>query len=200
MGVEITTLAGEESDESPTIICEIASAHGGNANRLIELVNAAARAHADWVKLQIFRTERLIARDGESYSLFKSIELSPQQWTYIFSHALGLDIRVIAEVFDMPSLDVAALTESVCAYKIPTADLGDAEFVEAVCRQGKPVFIGVGGATVEEIDDIVGQVRKYSGVELILMHGFQNFPTRLEDSLLSRIPWLRDRYHCRVAR
>lgn len=192
------TVAGESLDESVAVICEVASAHGGDPSRLIELLKAAANADADWVKLQIFSTERLVSRDSESYSLFKSIEISPQQWARIFDHAIGLQLRVIAEVFDMPSLEVAVSSGSVRAYKIPTADLGDTELVAAVCRQGKPVFIGIGGATTEEIDAIVEKVARHSDAELVLMHGFQNFPTRLEDSLLSRIPWLRDRYRCRV--
>lgn len=192
------TCAEENPDRGIAVICEAASAHGGDADRLIDLLNAAAAAEADWVKLQIFSTERLVARDNESFSVFKSIELDPAQWRRVFAHAAGLRPRLIAEVFDAPSLVLAAAENAVQAYKIPTADLGDREFVDAVCRQGKPVFIAVGGASVEEIDAIVAQVADHPDVELVLLHGFQNFPTRLEDSLLSRIPWLKARYGCRV--
>lgn len=198
MGNQEVTGAGKNTDGGIAVICETASAHGGDADRLIDLLDAAEKADADWVKLQVFCTERLVARDNESFALFKSIELNPPQWHRVFSHAAGLKPRLIAEVFDTLSLELAAAEDAVEAYKIPTADLGDSEFVDAVCRQGKPVFIAVGGANVEEIDAIVEQVTGHSGVELVLLHGFQNFPTRLEDSLLSRIPWLKARYGCQV--
>jgi N,N'-diacetyllegionaminate synthase len=180
------------------VICEVASAHGGDADRMIALLDAADAADADWVKLQIFSTERLVAKENGSFPVFKSLELEKSQWKRVFSHAAGLRPRLIAEVFDMESLELVARETVVAGYKIPTADLGDAEFVAAVCRQGKPVFIAVGGASVEEIDAIFDQVSRHPQVELVLLHGFQNFPTRLEDSLLSRIPWLKARYGCQV--
>jgi N,N'-diacetyllegionaminate synthase len=180
------------------VICEVASAHGGDADRMIALLDAADAADADWVKLQIFSTERLVAKENGSFPVFKSLELDKAQWERVFSHAAGLRPRLIAEVFDMESLELVAKETVVAGYKIPTADLGDAEFVAAVCRQGKPVFIAVGGASVAEIDAIFDQVSRHPEVELVLLHGFQNFPTRLEDSLLSRIPWLKARYGCQV--
>lgn len=198
MGSQAVTSARKYPDRGIAVICETASAHGGDADRLIELLNAAEAADADWVKLQIFSTERLVAKDNESFSVFKSIELEPLQWHRVFSYAAALQPRLIAEVFDSLSLELAASEDVVEAYKIPTADLGDREFVDAVCRQGKPVFIGVGGASTEEIDEIVEQVAGHPEVELVLLHGFQNFPTRIEDSLLSRIPWLKARYGCQV--
>jgi N,N'-diacetyllegionaminate synthase len=180
------------------VICEVASAHGGDADRMIALLDVAHAADADWVKLQIFSAERLVARENGSFSVFKSLELEKSQWQRVFFHAAGLKPRLIAEVFDTESLELAAVEKTVAAYKIPTADLGDSAFVAAVCRQGKPVFVAVGGASVEEIDAIFDQVSRYPGVELVLLHGFQNFPTRLEDSLLSRIQWLKARYGCQV--
>ena len=188
----------KHSEGGISIICEVASAHGGDPDRLIDLLNSAEAANADWIKLQIFSAEHLVSKDNNNFSTFKSIELEPSQWHRILSHAAGLRTRLIAEVFDMFSLNLVAAEEAIDAYKIPTADLGDREFVDAVCRQGKPVFIGVGGASVEEIDAIVAKVTMHSGVELILLHGFQSYPTRLEDSLLSRIPWLKARYGCAV--
>ena len=38
----------------------------------------------------------------------------------------------------------------------------------------------------------------YGKTDVVLLHGFQNFPTKLEDSLLGKIPSLIKRYNCRV--
>ena len=180
------------------VICEIASAHGGDVEKLLQLLDAADDADTDWVKIQVFDFESLVAGENSSFADLKTIELSPAEWKQVFAHGAKLAPRLIAEVYDMPSLKLARVEEGIDAYKIPTADLGDRAFVDAVCREGKPVFIGVGGATTEEIDAIVEQVRGYPVVELVLLHGFQNFPTRLDDSLLARIRWLQERYGCRV--
>lgn len=186
------------SSTSVSVICEIASAHGGNPDELVRLLEAADSADADWVKVQIYDFKSLVAGENVAFSDLKTIEIAPREWEKILAHAMTLRPRLIAEVFDAPSLDLVARANVAAAYKIPTADLGDHAFVDGICKLGKPVFIGVGGATVQEIDAIVARIRNHPGTELTLLHGFQNFPTRLEDSILSRIPWLRLRYGCPV--
>jgi len=66
-------------------------------------------------------------------------------------------------VFDGPSFELVAGDEVVRAFKIPTADLGDKALVEAICRQGKPVYIGVGGSTFDEIDAIAPKREEVQG-------------------------------------
>lgn len=181
-----------------SIICEIASAHCGHAGALKEMLAHAHAADSDWVKVQIYHFGSLVAGENAKFQELRDIELEPREWRDAIRYAGSLRPRVIAEVFDVPSFELVAGDEAVRAFKIPTADLGDKTFVDAICRQGKPVFIGVGGATFDEVDAIVEQVRQYPNVPLVLLHGFQNFPTRLEDSLLARIGLLRARYGCEV--
>ncbi len=184
--------------QQPSVICEIASAHGGDVDVLKRMLTCADLADADWVKVQVYRFDSLIAESNEDFQDLKQIELSPDDWRVAIRHAGKLRPRLVAEVFDSSSLELMVGEPAVQAFKIPTADLGDTAFVDAVCRQGKPVFVGVGGATFDEVDAVVEQIRSYLGVRLILLHGFQNFPTRLEDSLLARIRLLGARYGCEV--
>lgn len=181
-----------------SIICEIASAHEGSASILKEMLRKADYADSDWVKIQIFQYKELVAKDNEKFSVLKKIELKPNEWLQIVRYAGKLKPKLIVEVFDLLSLDLVSSEPSVQAYKIPTSDLGDWGFVNKVCQLGKPVFIGVGGATIDEIDAIVQQVSTFPDVELTLLHGIQSFPTRLEDSLLSKIQLLKFRYDCNI--
>ena len=48
-------------NNSPYIIAEIASAHEGNPDLAIELLNFASKSKADAVKFQIFKTEKLLS-------------------------------------------------------------------------------------------------------------------------------------------
>ena len=43
------------------IICEIASAHEGDIKILFELLRCADRTGSDWVKLQIYQFDELVA-------------------------------------------------------------------------------------------------------------------------------------------
>ena len=181
-----------------SIICEIASAHGGDAETLKKMLSEANSVGADWTKVQIYNFESLVAEENESFKDLKVIELHSQEWLDIISYAGQLKTRLIAEVFDLKSLHLVANEAAVQAFKIPTADLGDRNFVAEVCALGKPVFVAVGGANIDEIDEIYDQISAYDDIELILLHGIQNFPTKLEDSYLSKIRLLKQRYGCEI--
>ena len=181
-----------------SIICEIASAHEGSIVALKKMLDKAEDAGADWVKVQVFQYKELVAKDNNKFNVLRKIELNQNDWLEIIRYAGDLNPKLIVEVFDLPSLHLVSNEPAVKAYKIPTSDLGDKVFVDSVCQMGKPIFIGVGGATIDEIDTIVKQVSIFDNVELTLMHGIQNFPTQIKDSLLSRIQLLRQRYGCNV--
>ena len=189
--------AEEYQKNKVSIICEIASAHSGNIDILKKLLLAANDANSDWVKIQIFQFDSLVAGENSKFGELKQIELTPLEWIKAINFSKNLKPKLIAEVFDFPSFQLVKNEPTVKAFKIPTADLGDKTFVDAICQVGKPIFIGVGGASMKEIDAIFDQVSVH-GVDITLLHGIQNFPTRLEDSLLKKIQLLRQRYDCNV--
>jgi len=183
---------------SLSIICEIASAHGGSADSIQKLLSAANSTNADWVKIQIYNFDNLIARGNDNFSELKDIELHPKEWLNVIHYVATLRIRLIVEVFDFPSLRLIESEEAVDAYKIPNSDITHKDFVDAIFSQGKPVFVSIGGATLREIDAIVEHGSLFPNVELTLIHGIQSFPTRIEDSSLDKIHSLRERYDCAV--
>jgi N,N'-diacetyllegionaminate synthase len=197
--LNLTNCSGElGARKLVSVICEIASSHGGEPKSLLELLDAAEQAQADWVKIQIFKADSLVAPDNTAMPDFQKIEIAPSDWVDILEVAAGKKPKLIVEFFDRDSFDELGDVQGIDAYKIATADLSDNAFTNAVCARGKPIFIGVGGATVQEVDAICEVVRAQGVGDLVLLHGFQNFPTKLEDSILDRINWLKDRYDCTV--
>jgi N,N'-diacetyllegionaminate synthase len=204
---------------SVSVICEIASAHGGDSTLLKEMLNVADSVGADWVKVQVYQYESLVAEDNtndnvdknnenfstesesfekKKFGVLKTIELQPNEWIDVIHHAGNLRPKLIAEVFDLPSLQLIADEKAIKAFKISTSDLGDRDLIDAICELGKPIFVGVGGATILEIDEITKQIAAFANMELVLLHGIQSFPTELKDSLLSKIRSLKLRYGCEV--
>jgi N,N'-diacetyllegionaminate synthase len=188
----------EESTIKIEIICEIASAHEGNIESLFELLRCADRTGSDWVKLQIYQFDKLVASDNEKFADLKIIELSPKDWVKALDFAEKLQIKLIIEPFDYDSFLLVRNHPAIDAFKIPTSDLLDARFVSDVFAEGKIVFIAVGGTELKELDAIMAAAKDHKNTEIILLHGFQNFPTKLEDSLLNKIPSFIGRYNCRV--
>ena len=176
------------------VIAEIASAHEGQAAFAKRLAALAAQTGADAVKLQIFRRDRLISRIHPKHASFGEIELSDAEWREVLAEAKALPADLIIEVYDEASLELAETAVAAAAYKIPTSDLSNYPFLRHLATTGKRLYLGVGGATRAEIRGAVETLRRAGAEDLVLLHGIQSFPTKLEDSQLAFIHELRLEY------
>lgn len=174
------------------IIAEIASAHNGNPLLAKKLLNCAVETGADAVKFQIFKRQNLLSSFHESYDQFESLEISFNEWDKILLEASEYDIDLIIEPFDIDSLEFAKKYNFVSGYKVPTSDIGNDDLISQISYTGKNIYLGAGGATKEELSYAINLIENITNLsEIILMHGFQNFPTKVEDSNLARIDYLR---------
>ena len=168
------------------VIAELASSHEGNKDIAVNLLKAASEAGADAVKFQIFSANELLTPDCLKYESFLEIEMTQTEWKEIFAECKEINIPFIAEVFDEGSFHFIDQYD-VAAYKIHSTDLTNQILLEKVALSGKPVFLSCGGSTFEEIRFAVDLIESKSNYNIILMHGFQAFPTKLEDTFLTDI-------------
>lgn len=176
------------------IIAEIASAHEGRMTTMLSMIDAAARAGCDAVKFQIFRAKELVAEDHPKFGNYCMKEYSPQQWIQIADHARSANIEPVAEVFDVPSVDIA-VSMRVSAYKVHSSVLADRRLITRVAGLGTTIYLSTGGATRNEIEEGIRILQEgHSNNRIVLMHGFQNFPTQLKDLHLSKIRTLQDTF------
>jgi N,N'-diacetyllegionaminate synthase len=183
---------------STYIVAEIASAHEGEAELAKRLVKLAATTGADAVKLQIFCRDALLSRNHHKFDAFGIIEIANNDWRGVIAEAHGTGLDVLVEVFDEDSLDLAESTGMVTGYKLPTSDIGNLDFIRRIGDTGKLIHLAVGGATLGEIADALGALTPEARSRAVLMHGFQSFPTKIEDTNLSRLRTLAERFHLPV--
>lgn len=171
----------------PYIIAEIASAHEGDPGLAKKLFDLASATGADAVKFQIFRRDMLMSRFHPKYESFGVIEIAPERWLDILRFRPRGRVDVVVEVFDEASLEIAEASDVVKAYKLPTSDIGNLSFLSKVAATGRQVYLGVGGATHSEVVAAVRHLYPAQTRDLILLHGFQSYPTQLADCHLSRL-------------
>lgn len=179
----------------PYVIAEIASAHEGDPVLCRRLAELAASTGADAIKFQIFRRDILISQFHEMHSNFGEIELTEEDWLSILTETAEGPCDVIVEVFDQAALALAERAGCVAAYKLPTSDISNDAFLRSVAATGKPVMLGVGGALKAEIAHAVELLKNTAG-DVVLMHGFQAYPTKLEDTHLVRLTAFAREFEC----
>lgn len=197
----------------PYIIAEMSGNHNGSLKRALALVDAAADAGADAIKLQTYTadTMTLDLREGDflvsdSHGLWAGRNLydlyaeahTPWEWhAPIMGRAAERGIACFSSPFDDSAVE---LLESLGApaYKIASFECIHLPLIKRVAATGKPVIISTGMATRSEVDDAVRVARESGCKELILLKCTSNYPASPVDSHLRTIPHLREAYGCEV--
>jgi sialic acid synthase SpsE len=68
------------------------------------------------------------------------------------------------------------------------------DFIREVAAKGKPLLLSTGGCGHRDVEKAIGVARAESNEQVMLLHGVQNFPTRIEDSHLRYIGTLKETF------
>ena len=196
-------------NEPPFIIAEIGNNHNGNLDTAFELIKIAKDIGVDAVKFQVKNIEKSFAKEllnslyvnensfGNTYREHKmALEFSEEQLKQIYEYANELDITCFSTPFDTDSVEILEAIKNPI-YKISSFHVTDLPLIERVCKTNKPIILSTGMSSIDEIDNAVNLIRKYTE-QFVLMHCISSYPTSDEDVNLSVIPMLRDRYNCPV--
>jgi len=196
-------------NEPPFIIAEIGNNHNGNLDTAFELIKIAKDIGVDAVKFQVKNIEKSFAKEllnslyvnensfGNTYREHKmALEFSEEQLKQIYEYAKELDIICFSTPFDTDSVEILETIKNPI-YKISSFHVTDLPLIERVCKTNKPIILSTGMSSIDEIDNAINLIRKYTE-QFVLMHCISSYPTSDEDVNLSVIPMLRDRYNCPV--
>ena len=158
------------------VIAEAGVNHNGDTDRARRLVDAAAKAGADAVKFQTFRTERVVrasapkasyqqAATGTAESLYemlRGLELSHEAHVELKAHCDALDIEFMSTPFDAESADFLVHEIGVQRLKSPSGEITNAPLLLHMARLGVPIIQSTGMSTLPEVREALA----------ILAHGF----------------------------
>ncbi len=176
--------------DSCKVIGEVAGAHDGSMEKMKKLVEIASEANVDAIKFQIFRAEKLVTRNHPKYEGFKQKEFSKEEWGEVIQYAKSKGLVVFIDVFDKESFEIAE-ENNVEGYKVTSTVLSDVYLLKDIAKTGKTVLIGMGGSSYDEVKDAL---RMFENNEVVIIAGYQNFPTKIEDTNLNLIPYLKKEF------
>jgi N,N'-diacetyllegionaminate synthase len=192
------TIGGRVVEERhPLLVAEVASAHEGRVEDALALVRAIAASGGEAIKFQLVIADELVVPDHPQAALFRSLELGRDGWRRLVEAARHAGLIPMADVFGERSLALA-IELGVAALKIPSAGSSDAELIARVAACKLPTCLSAAGASEEELDWAVQVFRRVGHDALVLLHGFQAFPTPPGAIQLRRLTWLRERFGCAV--
>ena len=176
------------------VLAEVASAHGGSADAALRMLEAAFKMGADGIKFQLFRSQLLVVRRHPGRKDFDAIELTAKEWRKVLTAAKGSGLALLVEAFDVPSLELGA-EAGADAFKVHTTDMENPEFIRAVGEVGRPVLFATGGVDERAVNEALDRV---GACPVGILHGFQTFPTPIEEIRFRDIARWRERYRVPV--
>jgi pseudaminic acid synthase len=200
-------------EHRPYLIAEMSGNHNQSLDRALAIVEAAAAAGADAVKLQTYTADTMtlavdtpdfVIQDKKSlwagrhlHDLYKEA-YTPWEWhAPIMQRARELGLHCFSSPFDESAVDFLE-TLDVPAYKIASFELTDIPLIRKVAATGKPMIMSTGMATVGEIDEAVRTAKAAGASAITLLKCTSTYPATPANSHLRTIPHLRDAFGCEV--
>lgn len=170
---------------------ETAFHHEGNLDYIKELITATKESGAKGIKFQVLtNVNDFISEKHSAYKDLSGYCFSSETWAEIFDFTKKMGLDIIMMPLNIESLDLLNSFE-VKFLEIHSVSFNDLRLLEKIKEKKTDLIIGVGGRTIEEINEM----QHYFGDQLkVLMVGFQAFPSKLEDIKLGKVAYLKKEY------
>lgn len=203
------TIAGREicQNQPPYIIAELSANHNGKLETALKIIEEAAKAGADAVKLQTYRPDTItLDSDADEFkikgglwsgrTLYELYEEAHMPWEWhrpLFEHAAKVGITIFSSPFDKTAVDLLEGLNAP-AYKIASFEAVDLPLIRYVAATGKPMIISTGMADAEEIQEAITAAHEGGCTDLAILHCVSGYPAPPGDYNLRTISDMASRF------
>jgi pseudaminic acid synthase len=204
-------LIGE--NHKPFIIAEMSGNHNQSLDRALAIVDAAADAGADAIKLQTYTADTMtinasnglffiddptsLWKGNNLYELYK-LAYTPWEWhEALFKRAKERGMIAFSSPFDESAVDFLE-SLNVPAYKIASFENTHWPLLRKVAATGKPVIMSTGLSSASDTDESVRVLREAGCKDLILLKCTSTYPASAENSNVVTIPHMSSLFSCHV--
>jgi len=192
------------------LIGEISANHDRDLEYSLGLVELAAKAGWDCIKLQTYSANSLTVKSNHPslqvdpiwghrnlYELYESASMPFEFHKPLFDRARELGLLPFTSIYDPIDLD---FVESLgCGiYKIASFELTYDDLLMEVAKTGKPIILSTGMANLAEIHHALDIIHKNCNSKVVLLHCCSAYPAPLKDVNLSAMTTLQNEFGCPI--
>ena len=211
MDAQVLRIAGRAigPGEPPFVIAELSGNHNKSLDRAMALIDAAADAGADAVKLQTYTADTItLDHDGPGFRLNDGLWAgrtlhdlyaeahTPYVWhAPLFAHARSRGLIIFSSPFDETAVELLEGLDAP-AFKIASFEAADLPLIARAACSGRPLIISTGMATEPEIIAARDTALAAGAGGVALLHCVSAYPASFADANVATVPWLAGRFGC----
>jgi N,N'-diacetyllegionaminate synthase len=181
----------------PHIILETANFHGGDTSQLKQAIETFSQlAYPDKsIKFHAFKPGNVALPDFSWYPIVKNFFIAEHDWAELVGLAKEKGFDVWLDLFCTYGVEILEKnSHTVRGIKLQPSILDNLEIINALEKldlSNKELIINISGLELTEIESYINQFETFNFKKIILQIGFQDYPTRIEDSSLKKIDTLK---------
>lgn len=184
---------------NPTyIIAEISCNHEGNFEEAKKIIEAAAKAGADAVKIQTYTADTITRNFGtrpkgtiwENLDLYKLYEKAQTPWEWsrdLKKIADDNGVHFFSSPFDETAVDFL-IDLDVPVLKVASFEVVDVKLLQYMAKTKLPIIISNGMTDYLEMDEAIRVLRDNGCKNLSVLHCNSGYPAAFEEANLCTIP------------
>jgi len=185
----------------PYLIAECAYSHEGDIEYIEKSIKKISEVKCiDAVKFHVLLDiQTYMSPDHDLYKRIQEWLFGEDEWSELINYAISLNLNVIILADDLASLDfLKPMEDKLSAIEIHACSLNDIKMLNKVSKFSIPVILGIGGSTIDEISFAIDYLKKKGKSDIVLMYGFQNYPTKYEYINLKKMQKIRECFNLPV--
>lgn len=191
----------------PYMIAEMSANHAGKIENAFRIIEEAAKAGADCVKIQTYTADTItidcneepyIIKGGlwDGYNYYKLYQEAYTPWEWhqaIKDKCEDVGVDFLSTPFDTTAVDYLE-DLGVEFYKIASFELVDIPLIEYVAATGKPIVMSCGMGSIEEIQEALDACSRQGNEKVVLLKCCSQYPAEYDEMKVSLIPDMRERF------
>lgn len=190
------------------VVAELSGNHNQDKLRALELIDRAAWAGADAIKLQTYTADTLTIDSSEPYfrirvdgswhgeTLYNLYQKAHTPWEWhaeLKERAESHGLPLFSTPFDESAVDFLEDLD-VPLYKVASLEIRDVALLRKIGHTGKPVIISRGASTIADIELALETLRGAGSGEVVVLHCVSAYPALPSEMNLRTIPDIAGRF------
>jgi len=183
--------------QRPHMIMETANFHEGNIHRLRQTIETFSQLdYPDMgIKFHAFKAENVALPDYSWFPVVKDFFMDEETWREMIILAGEKNLSVWLDLFCVYGVEILRKNSKyIRGIKLQPSILDNLEIINALAEidlSDKELIVNVAGLELSEIEAYLARFKDFNFKNIVIQMGFQNHPTKIEDSSLKKIDILR---------